>query len=158
MSYFCKNTKGAIMTVSDILEKRIQYRIKKSNDAVFMLTDFSDLSDKDQIMRALRKLIKKGLIVKVGQGVYVKAVKSLLSDDYVPVETLTDIGKSVARKLKIKVIPNRFEVWYNEGKSTQVPTGFVISVLGRIKRKIGFNGTYIKYETVRNQEKYYKYT
>ena len=145
------------MTVSDILEKRIQYRIKKSSDSVFMLPDFLDLSDRDQVMRALRKLIKKGLIVKVGQGVYVKAIKSLISNKYIPILTLQEIGKTVAQKLKIKVIPNKFEVWYNEGKSTQVPTGLVISVLGRISRKIGFDGIFIKYETVRNQEKYYRY-
>ena len=84
-------------------------------------------------MRALRKLIQKGLIVKVGQGAYVKAVKSLISDNYVPIETLSNIGKAVAKKLKVKVIPNRFEVWYNEGKSTQVPTGNVIE---RINRKL----------------------
>lgn len=145
------------MTVSDILEKRIQYRIKKSSDSVFMLPDFLDLSDRDQVMRALRKLIQKGLIIKVGQGVYVKAVKSLISDKYIPTLTLQEIGKIVAQKLKVKVIPNKFEVWYNEGKSTQVPTGLVISVLGRINRKIGFDGIFIKYETVRNQEKYYRY-
>ena len=57
------------MPVIEILEKRIQYRIKKSKDAVFMLSDFLDLSDRDQIMRALRKLIQKSLIIKVGQGV-----------------------------------------------------------------------------------------
>jgi hypothetical protein len=146
------------MTVTNILEKRIQYRIKKSTDYVFMLSDFLDLSDRDQVMRALRKLIGKGLILKLGQGVYVKAIKSLIDDSLIPALSLQEIGKIVANKLKIKVIPNKYEVWYNEGKSTQVPTGLVISVLGRINRKIGFNGIYIKYETVRNQERYYKFS
>lgn len=145
------------MPVIEILEKRIQYRIKKSKDAVFMLSDFLDLSDRDQIMRALRKLIQKSLIIKVGQGVYVKAEKSIINGDLIPVINLTEIGKIVAKKLKIKTIPNKYELWYNEGKTTQVPTGYVISVLGRINRKIGFNGAYIKYETVRNKDKYYKY-
>jgi hypothetical protein len=146
------------MTVTNILEKRIQYRIKKSTDYVFMLSDFLDLSDRDQVMRALRKLISKGLILKLGQGIYVKAIKSLIDDSLIPALSLQEIGKIVANKLKIKVIPNKYEVWYNEGKSTQVPTGLVISVLGRINRKIGFNGIYIKYETVRNQERYYKFS
>lgn len=145
------------MPVIEILEKRIQYRIKKSKDAVFMLSDFLDLSDRDQIMRALRKLIQKSLIIKVGQGVYVKAEKAIINGDLIPVINLTEIGKIVAKKLKIKTIPNKYELWYNEGKTTQVPTGYVISVLGRINRKIGFNGVYIKYETVRNKDKYYKY-
>lgn len=145
------------MPISDILEKRIQYRIKKSKDFVFMLSDFLDLSDRDQIMRALRKLISKKLILKVGQGVYVKAKESRLTGKIIPQNNLTEIGKAVAEKLKIKVLPSRYEVWYNNGQTTQVPSGKVIAIKGTILRKIGFNGSYITYETVRNKEKYYKY-
>ena len=72
------------MPISDILEKRIQYRIKKSKDFVFMLPDFLDLSDRDQVMRALRKLIAKNLIMKVGKGVYVKAKESQLTGKIIP--------------------------------------------------------------------------
>ena len=72
------------MPISDILEKRIHYRIKKSKDFVFMLPDFLDLSDRDQVMRALRKLIAKNLIIKVGQGVYVKAKESKLTGKIIP--------------------------------------------------------------------------
>lgn len=145
------------MPVANILEKRIQYRIKKSKDAVFMLTDFLDLSDRDQIMRALRKLIIAELIIKVGQGVYVKAEKSIITGDCIPIVGLSEIGQLVAKKLKVKTIPSKYELWYNEGITTQVPTGYVIPILGRINRKIGFNGVYLKYETVRNKEKYYRY-
>lgn len=145
------------MPISNILEKRIQYRIKKSKDFVFMLSDFLDLSDRDQVMRALRKLISKDLLIKVGQGVYVKAKKSVLTGNIVPQIDLSEIGKAVAKKLSIKVLPSRYEMWYNEGKTTQVPSGKVIAISGVISRKIGFNGVYIIYETVRNKEKYYKY-
>ena len=145
------------MPVIEILENIVQYRIKKSKDAVFMLSDFLDLSDRDQIMRELRKLIQKSLIIKVGQGVYVKAEKSIINGDLIPIINLTEIGITVAKKLKIKTILNKYELWYNEGKTTQVPTGYVIPVLGRINRKIGFNGVHIKYETVRNKDKYYRY-
>ena len=146
------------MPISDILEKRIQYRIKKSKDFVFMLPDFLDLSDRDQVMRALRKLISKKLIMKVGQGVYVKAKESKLTGKIIPQIDLTEIGKAVAEKLNIKVLPSRYDLWYNEGKTTQVPSGKVIAIKGTILRKIGFNGVYITYETVRNKEKYYKYS
>jgi hypothetical protein len=145
------------MPIESILEKRIQYRIKKSKDFVFMLPDFEDLSDKDQIMRALRKLIEKGLILKVGQGVYVKAEKSAISGMLLPQIDVAEIARIVAKKLKVKTIPSKYELWYNEGKTTQVPTGRVVAVLGRINRKIGFNGKFIKYETVRNREKYYRF-
>lgn len=122
-----------------------------------MLPDFLDLSDRDQVMRALRKLIAKNLIMKVGQGVYVKAKESKLTGKIIPQIDLAEIGKAVAKKLNIKVLPSRYELWYNEGKTTQVPSGKVIAIKGTILRKIGFNGVYITYETVRNQKKYYKY-
>ena len=123
-----------------------------------MLPDFLDLSDRDQVMRALRKLISKNLIMKVGQGVYVKAKESKLTGKIIPQVDLAEIGKAVAEKLNIKVLPSRYELWYNEGKTTQVPSGKVIAIKGTILRKIGFNGVYIIYETVRNKEKYYKYS
>lgn len=145
------------MPISDILEKKIQYRIKKSKNFVFMLPDFLDLSDRDQVMRALRKLISKKLIMKVGKGVYVKTRESKLTGKIIPQINLAEIGKAVAKKLNIKVLPSRYELWYNEGKITQVPNGKVIAIEGTILRKIGFNGAYITYETVRNKEKYYRY-
>ena len=120
------------MPISEILEKRIQYRIKKSKDFVFMLPDFLDLSDRDQVMRALRKLIAKNLIVKVGQGVYVKAKESKLTGKIIPQIDLAEIGKAVAQKLNIKVLQSRYELWYNEGKTTQVPSGKVIAIKGTI--------------------------
>ena len=69
-----------------------------------MLPDFLDLSDRDQVMRALRKLIAKNLIMKVGQGVYVKAKESKLTGKVIPQIDLVEIGKAVAQKLNIKVV------------------------------------------------------
>ena len=85
------------------------------------------------------------------------AKKSKITGKIIPQIDLVEIGKAVAEKLNIKVLPSRYELWYNEGKTTQVPSGKVIAIKGTILRKIGFNGVYITYETVRNQKKYYKY-
>ncbi len=144
------------MIISPTLEKKIQYRIKKSKASVFMLKDFLDLSDRDQIIRALRKLIKKNLIIKTGKGVYVKARISQFSGEIIPVINITEIAKIVAQKTNNTVIPNKYEMWYNEGKSTQIPTGRIVAVVGRINRKIGFNDNFVTYEQVRNTEKYYR--
>lgn len=156
--YICRKfveTGQVFMPIQNILEKRIQYRIKKSKDFVFMLPDFEDLSDKDQIMRALRALVKKKLLLKVGQGVYVKAEISPITKNSMPMISLIEVAKIVAKKSKIKVIPSKYELWYNEGKTEQVPTGRVVPILGRISRKIAYNGYEVKYETVRNIKKYY---
>ena len=47
-------------------------------------------------------------------------------------------------------------MWYNEWKSTQIPNGRIVAVVGRINRKIGFNDNFVTYEQVRNTEKYYR--
>jgi hypothetical protein len=40
------------------------------------------------------------------------------------------------------------EVAYNAGKTTQVPTGRVVGVRGRVRRRVGYNGVSLKFERV----------
>ena len=65
------------------LKDKIQYRIKKSKETVFLVSDFMDLSGRDQILRALRTLIKENLIIKVGKGIYSKVIKSVISGKFI---------------------------------------------------------------------------
>ena len=143
----CKFIKEVFMPIGKTLEKRIQYRIKRKKDSVFMLSDFVDLSDKNQVMRALKKLMNKNLLVKVGQGLYSRARISSITKNPIPEKDITIIAKEALKKLNIKVGTSKYEEMYKLWKSTQVPTGRVIAIegKGRVSRKIGFNGSYIKY-------------
>jgi hypothetical protein len=51
VSYVCKKVRD--MPVKKKLEDKITYRIKRSSYSTFVLSDFFDLSDRDQILRAL---------------------------------------------------------------------------------------------------------
>ncbi len=133
------------MPIGNTLEKRIQYRIKRNKASVFLLSDFADLSDKDQIMRALKKLINKKLVVKVGQGLYTRARISTITNNPIPEKDIISVAKEALKKLNVKVVPSNYDIMYETGKSTQVPTGRVITVKSRVSRKIGFNGNFIKY-------------
>lgn len=134
------------MPIGKTLEKKIQYRVKRQKDSVFILDDFLDLSDKPQIMRALKKLINKQLIVKVGQGLYARARISTITNKPVPDNSIRNIAFEALKKLNVKASPSKYDRMYQEGISTQVPTGRVIAIKGRVNRKIGFDGKYIKYE------------
>ena len=136
------------MSVKKTLEDRVQYRIKRSSYSTFILSDFYDLSDRDQILRALRKLIKKKLILRVGQGVYVRTKVSSVTNKIIPEQNIRDIAITVLKKSGIIVIPAPCEQEYNDGKTTRVPTGIVIGVNSRVNKKIGFNGRFVKYEKV----------
>jgi hypothetical protein len=50
--------------------------------------------------------------------------------------------------LKVSTFPSSFEQDYNKQQTTQVPTGRVIGVKGRITRKIGYDGKYVTFERV----------
>jgi len=68
-----------------------------------------------------------------------------LTGEIIPEKTLREIGLETLKKLNVKIIENGYTSEYNSQKTTQVPTGRLIKVLGRITRRIGFNGNYIVY-------------
>ena len=61
---------------------------------------------------------------------------------------MPEFAKELLKKLGVEVVPSSAERAYIAGKSTQVPTGRVIGVRGRIVRRIGYNGNYITFEKV----------
>lgn len=133
------------MPLAKTLEKRVQYRIKRQKTSVFLIADFLDLGNKNQIRRILKKLLEKNLLVKVGQGLYARARISTITNQPVPDNDIRTIAIEALNKLNVKVYPTMYERMYEEGISIQVPTGRVIGVKNKISRKIGFNGHYIKY-------------
>ncbi len=131
------------------LKSKIQYRISRSKDNVFVVKDFLDLSDHDQIGRALRQLIKQKFLVKIGQGLYAKARISSLTGKCIPREPLPDLAREVIiNKCNASVAYTKAERLYNDNETTQIPSGRVIAVKGRVKRKIYFNGKSINFEKV----------
>jgi len=128
------------------LEYRVMARIARKKCAVFVRKDFKDLSDYDQIGRALRTITKEGRLIRLGYGVYAKAKKSSITGEIVPVAPLPVLAKEALARLGIQTAPSRLEKNYNAGKTTQVPTGRLIAVRGRINRKIGYGGAYVSYE------------
>jgi hypothetical protein len=132
------------------LKDTIQYRIKKSKEIVFFASDFEDLSGRNQILRALKNLVNEHLIIKVGQGVYTKAIKSPFSDKYIPADNLRNIAISFLKKVGVEVIPTRAELDYNNKQTTQVPDGFIIGVSRKVSRSISFGDAVIRFEKVEN--------
>src|SRR5947209_18507992 len=54
-------------------------RIAKRRDDVFLPREFGDLGGEDQVLRVLRGLVREGRLVRLGYGVYGRAVVSQLS-------------------------------------------------------------------------------
>lgn len=136
------------MPIKDTLEGKITYRVKRSRTPVFVRDDFKDIGGYDQVGRILRGLVKKELLISLGYGTYARSRRSNISGAVVPEKPLPELAKELLKKLGVKVVPSSAEKAYNSGKSTQVPTGRVIGVKGRIVRRIGYKGRYISFEKV----------
>lgn len=133
----------------ETLRNQIKSRISKSQDFVFMPADFFDLSDRDQVGRALRQLTKEQFLVKIGYGVYVKTRVSQYTGKILPFSDLRTIAEVVLTKLGVEVLPTKYEIAYNSRQSTQVPNGFVVGVDKRINRKLSYGDSSIRYAKVK---------
>ena len=124
-------------TLRDKIEERIA---RRPGEAVFLTREFSRLGGEDQVLRALRGLVRDGRLVRLGYGVYGRAIKSRLSGE--PLLHRPDGFIGAARealdKLGVAWEPTEAERAYNEGRSTQVPVNPVVRVKGRFRRQLRY--------------------
>lgn len=130
------------------LLKQLLKRIDRKRGDIFLRADFADLGGYDQVGRALRQLVQRGQLMKVGFGIYSRAVKSPFDDRPIPPKGLSTLREALKR-VGIVIRPSRSEQDYNAGRTTQVPTGRVVGVLRRIRRQIGYNGIELSFERAR---------
>lgn len=130
------------------LESKILARIVRKKESVFLRNDFFDLGGYDQVGRALKYLADDNKLVRIGYGLFAKAKVSSLTGEIIPVSNLPNLAKEALGRLGVTVMPSKAETEYNEGRSTQIPTGRLIGVKNRINRKISFKGASIKYEYI----------
>lgn len=136
------------MPYANSLLQQIRERVIQSSESTFVISDFTDLSGRDQVLRALRALIKEERLLRMGYGVYVRTIRSRFTGKLLPESDLRTIAITALQKNGVRIRPTKYEQAYNNGESTQVPTGLVIGVDRRVNRKIGFNGRMVKYEFV----------
>jgi hypothetical protein len=130
------------------LEMRVQQRIDRKRGDVFLRADFDDLGGYDQVGRVLRQFVRAGKLIRIGQGLYTRAVKSPFDDQLIPPKGLSTLTEALNR-LGIETAPSSLEQDDNAGRTTQVPTGRVVAVRQRVRRKIGYNGINLSFERAR---------
>ena len=129
----------------ETLEDRLLKRIDRKRGDAFVRADFGDLGGYDQVGRVLRDLVRKGQLVRVGQGLYVRASRSITNGEPLPARGLATLTEALGR-VGIETVPTRLEQAYNAGETTQVPTGRVVGVTRRVRRKIGYGNINLSFE------------
>lgn len=135
-------------SMRETLETRVRRRIDRKHGDVFLRADFADLGGYDQVGRALRRLVSQGKLLKIGFGLYSRAVKSRLSQRLIPPKGLATLREALER-VGIETYPSRAVQDYNAGRTTQVPTGRVVAVRQRVRRKVGYGGISLSFERAR---------
>jgi hypothetical protein len=128
------------------LETRILKRLARTRGDVFLRDDFSDLGGYDHVGRVLRHLVRTGQLVKIGHGLYARAAPLSCDGTPTPVKGLRALAAEALDRLGIETAPTRLEQAYQAGQTTQVPAGRVIAVTKRVRRRIGYNGTFLNFE------------
>ncbi|ONC42190.1 S-adenosylhomocysteine hydrolase [Burkholderia pseudomallei] len=138
------------MTASATVASHLQRTLAESSEEVFVRADFASLGSATQVGRALRSLLADGVLVRLGLGVYAKAKKSAISGAPIPIRPVEVLAPIALNKLGIAVAPSQATQAYNNGSTTQLPTGIVLNTgQRRVSRKLGFGSQLVSYETLR---------
>jgi Family of unknown function (DUF6088) len=122
-------------TLREKIESRI---VQRKSEDVFLTREFRDLGGEDQVLRVLRGLVRDNRLVRLGYGVYGRAVVSRLSGEPILYSPNGFLGaaRQALTKLGVEWEPTDAERAYNKGRSTQVPVNPVVRVKGRFSRRL----------------------
>jgi len=131
------------------LADRVQHFIKRLPGNVIIRSEITMLGSATQLTDALNTLIKKGIIVRIGLGIYAKTRKSSVTGAQVPAGSLETLATEALGKMGILFSVGRAAAAYNSGATTQLPGSFAVHTGNRkISRKIEVGGRRLVYETM----------
>ena len=128
-------------------QERMLRAIKQRAGNVVLRQELADLGSASQVTEALKALQARGVIIRIGTGVYAKTRKSSVTGSIIPAGTLETLGVEALRKLRVPVAPGAAAAAYNAGTTTQIPGAFVANTgRRRISRRISIGGRTLQYE------------
>ena len=129
------------------LEERMLRSVKQRTGNVILRAEIARLGSASQVTEALKSLQAKGVLVRIGTGVYAKTRKSSVTGATIPAGSLETLATEALKKLGVTVRASKAAAAYNSGKTTQLPGAFVANTGGRrIRRKIAVGGRSVVYE------------
>ena len=121
------------------LEERLEKRIARKRGDVFLRADFGDLGGYDQVGRALRGLVRKGRLMKVGYGLYARARPSPFTTSRSRPKGLRALAGS-SQRLGVEMLPTRLEQATMTARPHRCRPAASSASRGRVRRQIGYNG------------------
>lgn len=128
------------------IEYKTEMRIKKLASNAILRSDVADLGSPRQVSRVMKKLKDKGIIAKLGYGVYGKLQRSPINNEPFLKGGFLLTARQALTKLKIDWKPSDAEEDYNQGRSTQIPVSIKTKINKRFRRKISYKKMEFKIE------------
>ena len=129
------------------LADRLQHFIKRLPGNVIFRSEITMLGSATQLTDALNTLMKRGIIVRIGLGIYAKTRKSSVTGAQVPAGSLEILATETLEKMGVLFSVGRAAAAYNSGATTQLPGSFFVHTGNRrISRKIEVGGRRLVYE------------
>jgi len=119
------------------VENKIVIKIKKAKrGALFFADNFAAFGNIDTVYRTLNRLVKKGELDKVTNGIYYRPQIDKIIGKITP--KIEDIADAIARRDKAKIVPTGAYALNRLGLSTQVPMKIVYLTDGSARNiKVG---------------------
>jgi predicted transcriptional regulator of viral defense system len=129
------------------LEDRLMRSVKKRSGNVILRSDLASLGSASQLSEALKALQRRGLLVRIGTGIYAKTRVSTVTGAVIPAGTLESLSQEAFARMGVSVSAGRASAEYNAGRTTLVPGKLVVNTgKRRIQRKISVGGRRLAYE------------
>ncbi|MBS9836657.1 type IV toxin-antitoxin system AbiEi family antitoxin domain-containing protein [Vibrio alginolyticus] len=102
---------------------RIEMHIKASRRYVFERKDFAHFASYSQISRSLKQLIEKGLLMRLGYGLYTKATINSLTNQPMPTHPggTDGVMLEILKKLGVPFEVDQMSLKSINGHSNQIP-------------------------------------
>jgi len=123
--------------MTESIEDKIFVKIKKAKrGALFFVDNFATFANIDTVYRTLNRLVEKGELYKVTNGIYYLPKIDKIIGKITP--KIEDIANAIARRDKAKIVPTGAYALNRLGLSTQVPMKIVYLTNGSARNiKVG---------------------
>lgn len=128
------------------INRKVQTRVKRSKGSVFLRSDFKDIADYDQVGRALRELVREGLLIKIGYGLYARARINRITGNIMADNPSGPDGVVIEamEKLGVEYMLDDLSRKNLSGDSTQIPAKVkIIPKNTRFTRKIAIGTQFV---------------
>jgi hypothetical protein len=124
-----------------IENKVIEYLKDKQKGKIYFSNDFASLGNSESIRKSLSNLVKKELLIRLTQGIYL--YPKIDKEFGVLYPSVDDVCRAIAKRDKARIEPTGVFALHSLGLSTQIPVNVVYLTDG-IPRKIKYGNRTIK--------------